>query len=235
MQKEKQIPFGEAKIYINEQRHEVRSDQTWLKSTLSYGDFHNLHKSAFGKLRHVNEWGGTGHKNHNIIAVTNAIWVLIPLANGVEFSIADKKKYDIEVGQLLLIEINVGDQVNITPKDTAEHRFVKFVFDATKDTMINEGLFVLPLEGNKNTMNTVEGWENLPFHLHIGAYYTKEESEMHWIDPKNTFSFVVDGCFEVEKRLLFAGDALAISNTRQMEIECLSATGILLVLEMLLE
>lgn len=78
-------------------------------------------------------------------------------------------------------------------------------------------------------MLPVLGLPELPFEFYIGAYFTKEQSTLYPIGtPESVFTFVLDGSFEVEGRLLFAGDALAMKEKLSLDIECLSATGLIL-------
>lgn len=75
-------------------------------------------------------------------------------------------------------------------------------------------------------------YQSVPtFQIYMGAFVGKEEYILDTDTAFNyTFAMALDGNFEVEQRLLFQGDALSLPNFRKIGAECLSATGLLLVL-----
>jgi hypothetical protein len=71
------------------------------------------------------------------------------------------------------------------------------------------------------------------FKSFIGKLDGRAELTYELSNPNNNaFVFVLEGAFEVQYRLLESKGGLALWNTRQVELEALSDSAIILVLEM---
>lgn len=69
------------------------------------------------------------------------------------------------------------------------------------------------------------------FQLYFGAFAGKHSFDLKpRPELENTFAFTLEGNFEVKERILYPCDSLYIPTSETLDIECLSATGILIVL-----
>jgi hypothetical protein len=69
------------------------------------------------------------------------------------------------------------------------------------------------------------------FQLNFGAFIGKHDFELQVGSiHKRAFAFVLDGNFEVEERILYPFDSLYLPDSNSLAIECLSDTGLLVVL-----
>jgi len=90
------------------------------------------------------------------------------------------------------------------------------------NTHLNSLANVLPVHG-----------QEYPFCIYIGKFSGRGETTYNSRFKKNcVFLFIIEGAFEVEGRLLHAGDGLAIRDEKETGIEALSNDAILLLLEL---
>jgi len=91
----------------------------------------------------------------------------------------------------------------------------------------------LPLAASfeKNKMHPVCTELAADFQLYFGAFIGKHDYELQIGSiHKRAFAFALDGNFEVEERILYPFDSLYLPDSNSLDIECLSDTGLLVVL-----
>jgi hypothetical protein len=70
----------------------------------------------------------------------------------------------------------------------------------------------------------------------IGKFTGREEAVYRLSDPRNgLFAFVLQGAFELQYRLLHAGDGLGLWELPEAELEALSNDAIILMVEVPLQ
>ena len=67
--------------------------------------------------------------------------------------------------------------------------------------------------------------------LSIGQFQGRDEA-VHVLNGKGCFYYVLAGAFEIQERLLHAGDGLALWDIEQVDLEALSNNAVLLVLDL---
>lgn len=98
--------------------------------------------------------------------------------------------------------------------------------------------FSFDLTGQKNRLieifspvaDACQGSAYSPVGL-IGKFAGREEATYQILNPSGLFAFVIAGEFEVQYRLLQAGDGLALWGLQQVELEALSNDAIILLVE----
>jgi len=222
------------RIYIAEQRGETMIEGGCLNSMLNYGKYAFPHREPIGCLRHVNTWRGTPGQSFVLPLPEQSISVFIPLVSELVVYIKGRE-YTVPLGSLLALPAEKRTDVQIRQSGAGNDHFIfqQFVFSAApvfKDVRICD----LPIADhtNKNRMIPVLEDGLVPFQVYIGAFIGKTEYRLI-LDPKfdHVFALTLDGHFEVEKCLLFHGDALSLTGLRELEAECLSDTGLLLVFQ----
>lgn len=218
-----------ARIYIADQRNEKAYQSGWLRSTLNYADYYSPHRERIGALRYVNEWGGAGKQQFELSYTTmDSLTVLLPLANGIRVVSRDAQ-YAVDVGEILIIPSDLC-KVSALHEDGGGFVFQELVLSVSHEFREIAQCIILPLGGTSPVNRMLPVLEQTyPFQCYVGAYFGKEE-ETFVPDEQfsNFFVYVLEGSFEVEKRLVFAGDSLSLSKYSPIEIECLSANGLLL-------
>lgn len=67
-----------------------------------------------------------------------------------------------------------------------------------------------------------------PFQIYFAGFLSKNEDILYGLGFNQfVFSYCVEGCFEVEERMLFAGDRLVLPGIDKAEVECLSERGMI--------
>ena len=222
------------RIYIAEQRGETIIEGGWLNNTLNYGEYTSSHREPIGCLRHVNTWTGIPGQSFVLPLPEQSISVFIPLVSALVVYVKGRE-YTAPLGSLLALPAEKGTDVQIRQSGAGNDHFIfqQFVFSAVsvfKDIRI----YALPIADptNKNRMIPVLEDGCAPFQAYIGAFIGKTDYKLI-LDPEfnHAFALTLDGHFEVEKCLLFHGDALSLTGLKELDTECLSDTGLLLAFQ----
>lgn len=222
------------RIYIAEQRGETAIGDSWVRSILNYDSYIAPHRDAIGSLHHANEWTGRAGQTFILPLPAQHVFVFVPLAGGLVVQTTDKE-YTVSLGSLLVLPVDMDTAVSVRQSGPGEDYFVfqQFVFSSSECRPENTRCYVLPIVhiSNKNKLLPVLEKGDAPFQIYIGAFAGKVEDTLTLDSAfRHTFATTLDGNFEVEQRLLFSGDALFLPGLEKLEAECLSNTGVLLIL-----
>ncbi len=222
------------RIYIAEQRGETSIGTTIVSSTLNYGSFVSPHRAAIGQLQQVNTWEVAPNGELELPLIKSTSSLLIPLAGDLSVTI-DGEAYSVPVGTAFIQHSEKNKVLNIkalNDPNTAT-KFQEFTFSTSTYIPTLPHIVGLPLAASfeKNKMHPVCTELVADFQLYFGAFIGKHDFElqigsMH----KRAFAFVLDGNFEVEERILYPFDSLYLPHSNSLAIECLSDTGLLVVL-----
>ncbi len=225
----------EVRIYTAEQRGETLAEAGIVRSTLNYEGYVSAHRQPIDILRHVNEWEAEEGKTVELLVEADTVTLLIPLLDGILVEV-DGKKEQVLVGNVFVWKAQESRPLLVHALAESEEPFafqqIVFISPIARNSFGTQyGLPIIDPEA-KNKMLPVLADSSLPFQLYVGAFLGKSEFNLGGVADKNYhFVIALDGTFEVEERLLFTGDSLALENYPQLAVECLSSTGILLVLE----
>ncbi|APU95655.1 hypothetical protein BV902_04320 [Sphingobacterium sp. B29] len=222
------------RIYIAEQRGETSIGTHLVRSTLNYGSFAAPHREAIGRLQQVNSWQVALQETLELPTNQDTVSFLIPLVGDLLVTM-DGQTYTVPVGTILVhnFENNTAIHIKASSEVGEPAIFQEFVLNSAINTPTLPHIANLPLSSSfeKNKMYPVGTDLATDFQFYFGAFAGKHDFELQiGQDQKSAFAFALDGNFEVEERILYPSDGLYLPDSKNLDIECLSATGLLVVL-----
>jgi hypothetical protein len=222
------------RIYIAQQRGETSIGTHLVRSTLNCGSFVSPHREAIGRLQQINSWQVAPQETLELPTSQGTISLLIPLVGDLLVTM-DGQTYTVSVGTILVhnFENNTAIQIKALSAVGEPAIFQEFVLNSAIHTPTLPHIVDLPLTSSfeKNKMYPVGTDLATDFQFYFGAFAGKHDFELQiGQDQKSAFAFVLDGNFEVEERILYPSDGLYLPDSNNLDIECLSATGLLVVL-----
>lgn len=222
------------RIYVAEQRGETSMGTTIVRSTLNYGSFVSPHRAAIGQLQQVNTWEVTPNEDLDLPLIKSTSSVLIPLVGDLSITV-DGEAYSVPVGTAFIKHSEKNKILNIKALNESNTAitFQEFTFSTSTYSPTLPHIVDLPLAASfeKNKMHPLCTELATDFQLYFGAFIGKHDFELQIGSiHKRAFTFVLDGNFEVEERILYPFDSLYLPDSKSLDIECLSATGLLVVL-----
>lgn len=235
------IKQSPGKIYLSGQRGITQTRQFCRYSTFNFGAYVHTDKSPFGRLYVCNEEiiAPSQHISFEVAEDTHII--LIPVTGDIQCKYGPGKTSRIEVEQIMMLTLPANSAFQVVnpyaeeaitllqlwiKADKAAAHISSQLCPFTFSSLNNQLLEIIP--GN----NIEAILQLLPFSLCLGCFTGRKDSK-YVLSHKNTafFAFVLDGAFELEGRLLHAGDALSLWNVTEVELEALSAQALLLTIE----
>lgn len=159
--------------------------------------------------------------------------IVVPLVGAVRVDDRSGPPIDVEAGELARVSISAGVQITFT--NVIDHSAVSFIhiwLDLPSLT-VQKVTRRIQLDHFQNSLSPVTSLGQKDKSLHIGQFMGRNKHFHRGSGPSfNTFAFVIEGAFEVEDRLLQRRDGLALLGFSTVEFECLSHTGIILLLDL---
>jgi quercetin 2,3-dioxygenase len=215
------VPQSKGKIFLSAERG--LNELSWFRSynTFNFGRYYNEHKMPFGALYVVNEDTLAGGRSITMQVEDDSDIILIPIVGAVECD-----DHFVEAGQTQFLGMPAGTSFTITnPYETELVKFLQ-VWIKVSGTAAPE-LISFDLDTDRNQLLEVNR------NVSIGKFDGREEAVYNISQTGNgVFAFVIEGEFEVQYRLLQAGDSLALWEIDQIELEALSNDAIILIVEM---
>ena len=229
------VPQSKGKIFLAEERGLNELD--WFRSynTFNFGQYYNEHKSPFGSLYVLNEDTLAGGKSIILAVEDDSDIILMPVVGAIDFLDSAGTQGIVQAGELQVLHMAKGASVEITnPYETSLVKYLQLWIrknpGATAIAAPRVLSFDLELRRNQ-LIELVAG----PAHYQaaIGKFTGRAEAVYKLRRPGHgLFAFVIEGEFEVQYRLLQAGDGLALWEVQEAELEALSNNAIILLLEM---
>ena len=234
------IPQSKGKIFLSEERGLNQLD--WFRSynTFNFGKYYNEYKTPFGALYVLNEDTLAGNRSFKMTVEEDSNIVLIPVVGAITYKDNSGNTGLLEAGQAQLLKVPKGGSFEIT--NPYESDLVKFLQLWIKAPAISTTpaaqSFSFDLSGKKNKLieifspavGALQHASDLPVGL-IGKFTGREEATYQILNSNGLFAFVIEGAFEVQYRLLNAGDGLALWGLQEVELEALSNDAIILLVE----
>jgi hypothetical protein len=137
-------------------------------------------------------------------------------------------------------ELNIGEVKIITSRQEAEIvvsnpfeeeaiNFLVVILANAEDAIGSSIKYKVELPEKSGFLN--ELFSTPSCRLSIGQFQGREEA-VHVLDGKGCFYYVLSGAFEIQERLLHAGDGLALWALEQVDMEALSNNAVLLTLDL---
>lgn len=221
------------KIYLADQRGFVESSILQRYSTFNFEKYYSEHKKPFGNLFLLNDESIAGGKLTFFLSKEDSLQIFMPVTGGIDI-VANGKEYALETGQVQVLNLGKGEVLEIS--NPYQNDTINYIQIGISTDMFllrhSEMLFNFDFEKDKNQLIEIISNPKLPFKLSAGIFAGREEVVYKMKSPESCFyTFVIDGAFEIEGRLMHARDGLALWNTDRIEIEALSNNAIVLVLE----
>lgn len=171
-------------------------------------------------------------------AETHTLLVLMPVSGSIHVNDSKSGDWTVGTGQLILLPVNAGEQVNISnpypaePVNYLQWWFHTATWSATATAAVS-GFDVNKYPGCLVGISpSVMDLYQLPFYLSVGKFDRQQKTVHHLRDSRNgIFVLALSGIFEVQGRLLNTGDGLAIDQPAEIEAAALSSDAILLAVE----
>lgn len=236
------IAQNEGKIFLAGERSHEETD--WFRSynTFNVGTYQQAHKHSFGPLYRVTETTLAGTRSLIRFAAEDTVLVLIPTVGAIRFCDSLGNTTTIEAGQVQIHDVYKGMRFEIS--NPYAHELINFIELSLKkpldDNLVKPQLVSIDLEQHKNKLvlvypaapDDIKGKHNF-FKTSLGKFDGRNEVVYQLAHPHNgLFLFVIEGAFEVQNRLLEAGDGLALWHLKEAEIEALSNNAAILLVEM---
>lgn len=233
------LPPGQ--IYLADQRGVTETGKMTRWCTFNYGDYADPHRKPFGPLLTLNdELYAPGQKVSYI--ATHALWlVIIPITGEVEWKDDLGHTGAVEVGQVQVRYLPAGNIIELNNPYSDEQinfLYMEFKADPLGLSTLLPKLYEFDFEGRQNQLIDVlqdeqpESLKELPFKLHIARFDGREEALYPVPDGALFFAFVIAGAFELQGRLMHQRDGLALWDLHEADMEALSNSAVILILEM---
>jgi len=222
------ITQTKGKIFLTTERG--YNELNWYRSynTFKFGNYQNEHKDAVGALYVLNDDTLAPGGSIRMSIEEDSQVVLLPLAGALTFKDSLDNTDTLHPGEAQLLHIPKDEAIRIS--NPAEHDLVNFLqvwFKRPANVKANQST-IFNLVDNKNKLISL--FDGL--HFSIGQFDGRAETEYHLHTPGAAlFTFVIDGEFEAQHRLLHARDGLALWDIQSAEMEALSNEAIVVVME----
>lgn len=172
----------------------------------------------------------------SFIVEQNSHIIILPIVGTVEYKLNNAQSNIVTAGTLLIL--NATANTSIAYKNPLNNELINFVQIWIKaDTVDNKAvhsLYDFNLDEQKNKlipiMGTYQSNDGLPV-ISIGKFDGRQDTEFT-LQNDSLFTFIIQGVFEVEDRLLHARDGLGLNNSNKaIELEALSNDAIILMIE----
>jgi len=228
----------EAQIFLGSQRGITQSEGTRNMHTLNFGSYQAEGREAFGRVLVFNDVALSAGKAENINTTKPTEIVLLPIVGGLELVDRYGESVFVNSGEsfrfLTFPESNFKVH-NPYPLETINYLEIHLTPDLSDNYMDNHmddsPLHLFSLSDKNRLIPSFSGLGE-KVTGYVGKYTGREEDEFLVINPENgIFTFIIQGAFEVQNRLLEKGDALSLLNVATLEFEALSNDAIILVVE----
>lgn len=220
------------KIYLSDQRGLTETQVLRRYSTFNFENYYNEHKEPFGNVFLCNDESIIGGEMTFFLCKENSLQVFIPITGGIDL-VANGKEFAIDTGQIRVLNMEKGEVLEIS--NPYQNDMINYIQFGIKTDMFlmraSEMLFDFDFE--QNHLIEIIANTKLPFKLSAGIFAGREEVIYKLQSPNHQlYTFIIDGAFEIEGRLMHARDGLALWNIEQVELEALSNNAIVFVLEL---
>ncbi|MBS1653886.1 MAG: pirin family protein [Bacteroidetes bacterium] len=228
------IPQSKAKIFLADERG--HSEMDWFRSynTFNFGQYQQEHKQPFGALYVCNDDTLAAGRSISWLVEEDTQLLLLPLAGILEFKDSLGNHTVLEAGDCCYCVLPAGASFQlINPCKDELIRFMHCWCRSEKSCSVADSFNVsFDLQEVKNSIIPLMQNQQAVIKAGIGLFDGRAEAVYHLKDKKNgLFVLVIDGAFEVQYRLLHAGDALALWEMDEVELEALSNNALILLLE----
>lgn len=221
------------KIFLADERGLTETSALRRYSTFNFEKYYSEHREAFGNLFLCNDESITGGKVTFFLCKEDSLQIFMPITGGIDI-VANGKEFALETGQIQVLNMGKGEVLEISnPYQNDTINYMQFGIKTDMFLMrASEMLFKFDFEKNQNQLLDIISSPKLPFKLSAGIFAGREEAVYKMQSRNHQFyTFIIDGAFEIEGRMMHARDALALWDSEQVQLEALNNNAIVMVLE----
>ena len=225
----------EATIYLASQRGCSQTD--WFRSyhTFNFGKYLSEHRKPFGHLKALNDNTLKESFTTKQIVHKDTLVLLLPIVGACEYKSLGVRGM-ADVGQAIAFCVTKDTEFEISNPYKSElinFLYIEFIVDDPLD--FTSCIAEFDLDESKNKLVPLfsdRGEIQRNLLMHLGKFKGREAGVYKLHDgSKRIFTFVIDGAFEFQNRLLQARDGLSLRNVEEVEFEALSNDAIFLLIE----
>lgn len=222
------------RIYLADQRGLTATAAFQRYSTFHFGEYQAEYKEPLGHLLALNEETLAGGRQVELLAPQAAQVLLLPMTGAMEIQIHSGAIITVEVEEIRVVQVPAGSTLTLRNPFAAELVSCLHIWLAA-DSEAVDGLFTFDFQQLENQL--IEVLPSAPgrrFALSLGRLAGRHEAVYKLRSRESLFfAFVLAGAFELEGRLLHEKDGLALWEAEEVELEALSTTSLVVVLEVL--
>ena len=219
-----------AVIYLSDQRKEVLNKDHIKKEILGNDQLGLPERYAFLNLIALNEVNINACKEMETAITQKTLVVLLPIHGELVYK-ALTDVTTIDVGELVVFSLEEGQIYNVFnpyKENSIQYLELHFYNSNVQDNHISFDL-------QASTNNLIELMNTVDIKLSLGMFEGRSEGAISIRNAtRGVFSYVLQGAFEFQNRLLQVGDSLALWDlpTQELiEFEALSNGAIILTIE----
>jgi hypothetical protein len=223
-------------IHLADQRGITQNNNFRRYSGFKYDGTLNLPREAFGPLQVFNDETLAAAKAVDIAVEQACYFVLIPITGAIIVKDAQGKNTMVDVGEVF-VNYLVSDET-LRLENPYHSNWINFLYlqvNAKGDVFpFFEELFSFDFSHTQNELiSLIPVDRKLPFNLHIGQFGGRQEA-IHHLKNRNSllYAFVIAGAFEIQGRLMHERDGLALWQLQEADLEALSNSAVVMLLEM---
>ncbi|TCD19856.1 hypothetical protein EZ456_20325 [Pedobacter psychrodurus] len=222
------------KIFLADQRGLNETSVLMRYSTFNFENYYSEHRAPFGQLFLCNDESIIGGKVTFFLCKEDSLQIFMPITGGIDI-VANGKEFALETGQIQVLNMGKGEVLEIS--NPYQNDMINYMQFGIKTDMFlmraSEMLFNFDFEKNQNQLLEIISNPKLPFKLSAGIFAGRKEAIYKMQNSNHQFfTFIIDGAFEIEGRLMHARDSLALWDIEQVELEALSNNAIVVILEL---
>jgi len=218
-----------SQILKSELRGTLSTDNYHCAATLNYLSYYEESRTPFGHLLVFNDESLAAQKSRHYMLEEDQTVVLIPLIGALDVLYLETSEF-VTTNQIRVFSAKKGATFTLfNPYESERINFIQLRFRATP--VPNETLS-FSLE-NRNQIISIT--QNECFSIHTCLMDARNELDYHLTSRNHgLFSFVINGAFEFQNRLIENRDGLKIWDINTVSFEALSESSIVLILDVLL-
>lgn len=222
------INQSQAQIYLAASRGKQQTQAYNCWSTLNFGNYQEESRKAFGSLFLFNYYILAPKESLTIVAQKDSLHYILPLFGGIEYKDQQQNDNLLVTEQFQQVVCQEETNFEISNPFDKNVSFLQMGFNTKTSAFTTAFLGFDFKEKNK----LIPLFENNTASAFIAQFDGRKEAYYQLKNKGNgIFTFIINGAFEFENRLLEAGDALSLKEIEAVEWEALSENALLLLIE----